>query len=184
MLRIIIIPGVAIILSLPGAVKAQFTSNCLDSVQKIIGLDKRVKIYTRDSLEHSGRLMSVSSENSLLMIFRTDVIENTTPFIDSYSQTTISSQTIEGDRIIKIEYYRKGRTHPAHVVVGFFLGGAAGQLIEMAIDPGYDYALFPFKRPKAYTHGQWIGAAAGTLAGIFLPMLFHTSRTLECDNKK
>lgn len=184
MLQSILILGFVILFMLSPVAQAQFTEDCLDSVQKLICPDERLKIYTKGSIEHKGRLMSVNSENSLLSIFRTDVYENTTPFINSSSQTNISSETFEGDQIEKIEYYRKGKTHVAHVIVGFFLGGAIGQLTEMAIDPGYDYALFPFKRPKAYTHGQWIGAAAGTLAGAFLPMLFHTSRTMECNDKK
>ncbi|MFH1700358.1 MAG: hypothetical protein ABIE07_07190 [Candidatus Zixiibacteriota bacterium] len=184
MLKIIYILCTSIMLSLTGSAQAQFTSSCLDSVQMLISSDERVKIYTNDSLEHSGRLMSVNSENSLLTIFQTDVNEDTTPFIDAPAKTTISSQIIEGEQIVKIEYYRKGKTHPAYVIIGFFVGGAAGQAIEMAIDPSYDYALFPFKTPKAYTHGQWIGAAAGTLAGYFLPKLFHRSRTIECESKK
>lgn len=145
-------------------------SNCLAKAAEHVGPGEWLRVIKQDKAKETGQLESFDLPNSRLILQQT---------IDSLTTAT----TYELSDINAIQYHGGGRIRPGYMLLGLFGGGllgvGIGGLFESGGDSGCNFG--PCFEVSERGYGFLIGAGAGLLAGTFIPLLTHSTRTIKCE---
>ncbi len=138
-------------------------ADCLKIAAEKIAPDKKIKVTFNDNTTLQGRMLEADTAQAILKLYK-------------LSGNYLTPVALGADSIAGINYRQAWQFKPHHIAFGIggaFVGALVGQVVEGWIDPG----------GGGWTYredGRHIGALAGFLAGIFIPLATPSGVNIHC----